>query len=49
VNGLFVLDKLIEHADTGINLEADIAKRLAGVIDEFALSVARHARPPVAA
>jgi FMN reductase len=42
VNGLFVLDKLIEHADSGIKLEDDIAKRLAGVIDEFALSVERH-------
>lgn len=48
VNGLFVLDKLIElGGDTGIRIEADIGKRLDGVIDEFARSVERH-RPAAA-
>lgn len=42
VNGLFVLDKLLEQADTGLQIDADIAKRLDAVIDEFSLSVARH-------
>jgi FMN reductase len=42
VNGLFVLDKLLEHADTGLKIDAEIGKRLDGVIDEFALSVGRH-------
>jgi hypothetical protein len=42
VNGLFVLDKLLEQADTGLQIDADIGKRLDGVIDEFALSVGRH-------
>jgi FMN reductase len=45
VNGLFVLDKLLEFSDTGLKIDADIGKRLDGVVDEFALSVERHARP----
>ncbi len=45
VNGLFVLDKLLESSDTGLKIEADIGKRLDGVVDEFALSVERHGRP----
>jgi FMN reductase len=48
VNGLFVLDKLLEYSDTGLKIEADIGKRLDGVVDEFAASVERHVRPRTA-
>jgi len=52
VGGLFVLDKLLERKDDGsIALEADLQKRLDGVVQDFAESVRRRlaAVPPLAA
>jgi FMN reductase len=43
VGGLFVLDKLIERKEDGsITLEADIQKRLDGVVHDFADSLRRR-------
>jgi FMN reductase len=49
VNGLFVLDKLLEHSDTGLKIEADIGKRLDGVVDDFVASLERRGHAQVAA
>jgi FMN reductase len=45
VNGLFVLDKLLENEGTGLVIEAEIGQRLDAVVDDFARSVERHHGP----
>lgn len=42
VNGLFVLDKTIAVSERGLALDADVEKRLAGVVDDFAASISRR-------
>jgi FMN reductase len=42
VNGLFILDKTIEASDVGLRIDADVEKRLHGVIDDFLTSVTRR-------
>ena len=42
VNGLFLLDTTIEHADVGVRIDAEVEKRLLGVIDDFLTSIARR-------
>jgi len=43
VNGLFVLDKALAVSERGLALDADVEKRLAGIVDDFAGSVLRRA------
>jgi FMN reductase len=46
VGGLFLHDKLLERTEAGeLAIEADLARRLDGVVDEFARAV-RRAHPP---
>jgi FMN reductase len=42
VNGLFLLDKTIALSERGLVLDADIEQRLAGILDDFALSITRR-------
>ncbi|HEX8115518.1 MAG TPA: NADPH-dependent FMN reductase [Kofleriaceae bacterium] len=43
VNGLFVLDKTLTISEGGVALDADVAPRLAAIIDDFIASVERRA------
>ena len=43
VNGLFILDKTLTLSDQGLALDADIAQRLAAIVDDFVVSVERRA------
>jgi FMN reductase len=43
VNGLFVLDKTLAVSEQGVALDADVEQRLAGILDDFAISVTRRA------
>jgi FMN reductase len=40
-SGLFLLDKLLERTGAGLVIEADLSRRLDGVIDEFSRGVRR--------
>lgn len=42
VNGLFILDKTLTLSDQGLALDADIAQRLAAIVDDFVASVERR-------
>ncbi len=43
VNGLFVLDKTLTISEGGVALDADVAPRLAAIIDDFVASIERRA------
>lgn len=43
VNGLFILDKTLTLSDHGLALDADIAQRLAAIVDDFVTSIERRA------
>jgi FMN reductase len=46
VGGLFLLDKLLERTEAGdLRIEPELAKRLDGVIDDFARAVRRAEHP----
>jgi FMN reductase len=42
VTGLFLLDKTVTVSDAGLAIDADVDRRLDGVIEELAASVRRH-------
>jgi FMN reductase len=42
VNGLFLLDKTLAVSERGLALDAEIEQRLAGILDDFALSIKRR-------
>jgi len=42
VNGLFVLDKTLTLSDGGVALDADIAPRLAAIVEDFIASIERR-------
>src|SRR5262249_62273695 len=43
VNGLFILDKTLTVSEHGLVLDADVAPRLAAIVDDFAASIERRA------
>jgi FMN reductase len=42
VNGLFILDKTMATSDSGLVIDAEVEKRLGGVLDEFIASIERQ-------
>jgi hypothetical protein len=38
-----VLDKTLAGSEQGVALDADVEQRLAGILDDFAISVTRRA------
>ncbi|HEX3763507.1 MAG TPA: NADPH-dependent FMN reductase [Kofleriaceae bacterium] len=43
VNGLFILDRTLTVSDAGVALDAEVAPRLAAIVDDFVASVERRA------
>jgi FMN reductase len=43
VNGLFVLDRTLTITDGGLALDAEVAPRLAAIVDDFVASIERRA------
>jgi len=46
VNGLFILDKTLTVSDGAVALDADIAQRLAAIVDDFVASIERRTAAP---
>jgi FMN reductase len=42
VNGLFILDKTLTLSEGGVTVDADVAPRLAAIVDDFVASVQRR-------